>query len=219
MKINPKINSSQFRRFYQQLEPLVRKAYPSSYVPVIFSFLVVALFGWYAIKPTMQTILYLRREIADKTEVSQKMEAKISALIEAQNNLEAWAMQLPLVQQALPLKPEILELTMQMRNLAAVTGASISAVQASNISLSGEEKPAVAKDSKTKKEEGLSLTAVVSGPYATLHSFITGLFEMRRVVTLSSFSFTPTAGSSAGGSDGSSALLLVLKLNTYYLGN
>src|SRR5689334_1508190 len=80
---------NRFKRFYQQLTPTLKKPKAQASTGAVFSFLAIALFALYAIRPTAQTIIYLRREIADKTVVNKQMEDKITALIEAQNTYES----------------------------------------------------------------------------------------------------------------------------------
>jgi len=72
----------------------------------VFSFLAISLFTWYAIRPTAQTIIFLRREISDKTALNEQMENKITALIESQDTYEKIKERLPIVQQALPPNPD-----------------------------------------------------------------------------------------------------------------
>jgi len=81
---NYKQEYQRYKKYYLNLVPLLQQPVSRAYTTIIFSFLAISLFGWYAIRPTMQTIFELKREIADKTDLNQKMEEKISALIEAQ---------------------------------------------------------------------------------------------------------------------------------------
>src|SRR5437762_11759734 len=102
MAFNYKTEYEKYRRYYQSLTPNLDKPENRAYTAIIFSFLVVSLFGWYAIRPTMQTIFTLKREIADNTEINIQMENKISALIEAQAGYQEVEPKIPIVNQALP---------------------------------------------------------------------------------------------------------------------
>ena len=66
-----------YKRYYLSMEPVLTKPVNQAYTAIIFSFLAVSLFGWYAIRPTVQTIVTLKREIADKTVLNKQMEDKI----------------------------------------------------------------------------------------------------------------------------------------------
>lgn len=209
-----KTNSREKRRYFHKIGTLVKKTYHYSYTPVIFSFLTVALFGWYAIKPTIQTILYLKREIQDKTSVSQKMEDKISSLIEAQMNIESLQNQLPLVSEALPETPELINLVSQLKNLALINNASLSAIQTGNTPLYKEK---IGNKTRSAKLVNVPLTVSITGPYPAIQSFLSGLFEMRRLVTVDSLNIVNLFAQPGASRTAGSNLRLVLKLNTYYL--
>ncbi|MFZ5845065.1 MAG: type 4a pilus biogenesis protein PilO, partial [Patescibacteria group bacterium] len=205
---------TQYRRFYQVITPIVNRPYARPYTTVIFSILAVSLFGWYAIRPTVQTILFLRREIADKTVVNQKMEEKITALIEAQATYEEIQPRLPLVSEALPEIPEAIDIVTQLRNLAVTSGASISAIQTSSVPLLGTEATPSSKIATAQKQAEFPVVTVISGPYTVVKSFLDGLISMRRLVTIEGMEISPLKGE-----EGSNNLRLVLRLNTYYLSN
>ncbi len=174
----------------------------------IFSFLAVSLFGWYAIRPTVQTILFLRREIADKTRVNQQMEDKITSLIEAQATYEAAQPQIPLVEEAIPTIPDAAALIIQLRNLAVLSGASISAMQVPSVPLLGEASASAAK--KTQGE--FSLTVAITGPYETIKTFLDGLLSMRRIVTMDMIDIQPQKAEKSA----QEVLQLLLKIKAYY---
>ena len=119
MALNYKNELQKYHKYYKALEPKLNKPTSKAYTTIVFSFLVVSLFGWYAIRPTIQTIIYLQREIRDKTELSKKMEDKISALIEAQAYYQEIEPLLPVIDQALPSKPDAIPVLIQLRNLAS----------------------------------------------------------------------------------------------------
>lgn len=174
----------------------------------IFSFLAVSLFGWYAIRPTVQTILFLRREIIDKTRVNQQMEDKITSLIEAQATYEEAQPLLPLVEEAIPTIPDAAGLIIQLRNLAVLSGASISAMQVPSVSLLGE-----ASGSAAKKIQGeFALTVAITGPYETIKTFLDGLLSMRRIVTMDMIEIRPQKAEKSA----QEVLQLLLKLKAYY---
>src|SRR3989338_2007521 len=118
MPFNYKTEIHRYKRYYQSIEQVANKPQARAYTTAIFSFLAVSLFGWYAIRPTLQTILYLRREIIDKTDISKKMEEKISNLIGAQATYQSVENQLPLLHAALPTNPQAVSLVQQIKKLA-----------------------------------------------------------------------------------------------------
>src|SRR3989339_1155323 len=123
----------EYRKYYRSLEPMLKKPKTKQYSTVIFFFLTVALFGWFAIKPTIQTILYLQREIVDKKAVNTQMDDKINALIEAQAILENIQPQLEVISYTIPTNPQAVDIARQLKNLAEVSQASLSAIQIASV--------------------------------------------------------------------------------------
>lgn len=155
----------------------------------VFSFLAISLFAWYAIRPTAQTIIHLQREIADKTVLNERMENKITALIEAQATYEQIEDRIPLIRQALPGNPDAIILARQLRNLANVSGASISAIQIPSLPLLGQEATPGAKLAQPKPLQDFPVSVVLIGRYAALKSFLDGLLTMRRIASIDTISF------------------------------
>ncbi|EKD87410.1 MAG: hypothetical protein ACD_36C00092G0003 [uncultured bacterium] len=205
---------SQSQKYIQQFKVATEKPQVKAYSATIFSFLAASLFGLYAILPTVRTILFLRREIADKTTVNKQMEDKISALIESQASYEAAGERLDLVFAAIPQTAQPVELALSLRNLAASTVASASSIQISSVPLTGEE--ATASASPQKNSSPYPLTVVVNDSYGNLKTFIDGILSLQRILTIDSINFTPSSEIAESTLPGSIGLQLVLQLTTYY---
>ncbi|MCL4360263.1 type 4a pilus biogenesis protein PilO [Patescibacteria group bacterium] len=222
-----KTEFKRYRRYYQSLGDSLNKPVANAYTSAIFSFLVVSLFGWYAIRPTIQTILFLRRQIADDKKVSQQMEDKITHLIELQASLQNVRSDLPVLDEALPENPDPIAVVAEIRNLAAVTDASLSAVTIADTALIGADAPLLeaAQPPDTQKTVPLvpgqnvgvmPITVSVSGSYDMLKAFLNGLLAMRRIVTIDSADILRETAAAGDISANDKPLRLVLKLNTYY---
>lgn len=219
MAYNYKTELGKYRRYYQSLEPVLLKTKNQTYTTIVFSFLTVSLFGWYAIRPTVQTILYLKREISDKTELSKKMEEKITNLIYAQSAYEQLEPFLPNVEQALPPDPNAIPLIVQFRNLARENDVALSGVQLPATPLIGKE--ATRSSDKTGGQQAFDFTISVIGDYPSLQNFLEGMRTMRRVVTIEGMSISQMRLAKATGSESaeteSRLLQLTLKLKSYFL--
>jgi len=204
----------QYRKYYHSVEPLLAKPKTRMYSTVIFFFLVVALFGWYAVKPTIQTILSLRREIVDKKTVNQKMDEKIAALIEAQSVLDAIGQRVSYIEDATPQNPDAVVVVRQLRDIAANAGASISALQVASVPvLPGAS--ASATKSSTVKQINFPITLSIEGTYQTLSTFLESVLAIRRVFIIDSISFSPNKKQDMG-TPTSPSIQLVIKMNAYY---
>lgn len=226
MAFNYKTEFQRYRKYYHSLEPLLGKPKSRAYTTIIFSFLTISLFGWYAIRPTIQTILFLQREIRDKTEINKKMEDKIAALIEAQAYYQEVEPLLPLVDQALPAIPDAVPLIMQLRNLASLSGTLITAVQLPTVPLTSQEqgpgagKPVVKPAGTASKQQLYDLSIVVRGAYSNIHTFLIGITTLRRIVSIDGFTVIPSHTDLVGSASAiptGRLLQLALKLKAYYL--
>jgi len=208
---------SKYRRYYQVLEPVLAKPKTRAYTMAIFSFLAVSLFGWYAIRPTIQTILYLRREITDKARINQQMEDKINALIEAEAAYQAAAPLLPLIGEAIPQAPDAVRVVLQLRNLTSALGSPLSGVQVPSTPILGAEASPGAKLQAPKLYD-FPLTTILTGPYALTKSFLDETVSLRRIMSIESLKLVPSrdSGPTRTGTASGALLQLVLKLKAYY---
>lgn len=213
--INPtqKSTEGQFHRYYQKLSPVLKKPKMRASTTAVFSFLAISLFAWYAIRPTAQTIIFLRREIADKTVLNEQMENKITALIEAQATYETIKDRLSVIEQALPNNPDGVILARQLRNLAVVSGASISAIQIPSLPILGQEATPGAKLAQQKPMDQFPVSLVISGSYVSLKQFMDGLLTLRRITGIDAITIKPALRQGLAGD----ALQLTIRLQSYYL--
>lgn len=218
MAVNQKPNYQQYKRYYQTIEPLISKPKNRAYTTTIFSFLAISLFGWYGIRPTLQTILFLRREIADNTVVNKIMEEKITNLIEAQANYQAIENQLPLIDQAVPETPDALTLVFQLKNLAAQTQVDVNSISIPSIPLLGQDAtPSGQKTQNQPKEKIVPMVVSVNGPYANIKAYLEGVINMRRIATVNSAIISaPDEEEISDDPLAPRPLRLVIRLQAYY---
>ncbi len=208
---------SRFRRYYRNLTPLLKRPKVRASTAAVFSFLAVSLFLWYAVRPTAQTIIYLQREIADKTVLNQQMEDKITALIEAQSTYETIKDRLPVLDQALPHAPDAVILARELRNIANVSQATISALQVPGVPLTTNDATPGANLSAQPALQDFTVTMVIEGSYQAVKTFLTSLLNLRRITSLRSISIRQT-GVTATNSTGKpgDTLQLSIQLKSYY---
>jgi len=204
---------TQYKKYYQSLEPVLQSNTTKNYSTVIFFFLVLSVFGWFAIRPTIQTILYLNREIKDKTEISKKMDEKINALIIANAAYENAYASLTILNEAIPNNPDALSLISTLKNLAGESGASLSAAQVSQVNLASSS--ADLKNTKSK-ETTIPVSLTLEGSFQNLSSFIQSTLEIRRLVTIDSMQFSQNQKTKVSSQAAHMPLRLTLKMIGYY---
>lgn len=200
-----------YKKYFKSMEPVFESEGTKRYSTVIFFFLVLSVFGWYAIRPTLQTILYLNREISDKTELTKKMDDKLNALIEANSNLEAAQDRLPLLTDAIPPSPEALTLVQNLQTIAREYGASISALQITDVTLSS---PSALGVSAKKEKQTYPITVTLNSSFPSLSAFLDDIVNLRRIMTVDGLSVTPVKSESSRSAQ--TTLKTTIKLTAYF---
>jgi len=192
----PNMNSfypNSLRKYYRPLGPILKKPKNRMYTATVLSFLTVSLFVWYAIRPTVQTILSLRREIKDNTVINNQMETKIGTLVEALSVYQSVEDKLPFLEQSIPKDPSIVDIMMQVRNLANQSGATISGMSTGSSPVLNPEIPVSTTKPPAFSTITTPITVNIEGPYQSLRQFLDGISRMRRTVSISEFTISPQA--------------------------
>lgn len=217
-----KTEIDRYRRYYQAMEDIVKRPKANAYTTAIFSFLAVSLFGWYAVRPTLQTILYLRREIADNIKTNARMEDKITKLIEVQANYQSVQDDIPLLDQALPETPDAIGVVSQLKNLAEVSSASVSGISVSSVPIIGKTSESTASGSKqdasNNKVHDVPISMIITGSYPAIRSFVEGLITLRRIVTIDTLTLSLDKDTAVSSASSDISLKMTVKVNAHYTG-
>lgn len=208
--------ANQYKKYTQSVGPFMESPTTKNYSTVIFFFLVLSVFGWYAIRPTIQTILYLQREIKDKTALDKKMDDKIYALIEANSAFENNLSLFPVLADAVPTTPEALDLVSQIQKVAENNGIALSTLKMSEVPLATPA--ATTKPKNGQRFAELPITFSVEGSYLSIVSFLRTLISMRRIVSIDSMSFIPVQPTFASATDSgkTASIKVTMKIVGYY---
>jgi Tfp pilus assembly protein PilO len=210
-------NYHRYQRYFTNINFLYRKKKVRVYTGVILSLLTIAFFAFFAIRPTLITIASLVREIKDKQIITQKLQEKINALAQAQEEQTAVSSELPLIEEALPQQPNLSFFIRQLETLSVQSGVSLRTIQFNRVNLKRRAASKSEPNSpETKKEAGverpqITFTLSASGDYQNLKSFLQNLENLRRLIVVSSFSFK------YGGDEEEQVLILDVTGQTYYL--
>jgi len=167
-------------RFYQSKKTRV-------YTGIILSIVTIIFFVIFAIKPTLITITQLFKQRKDQQTVADVLAKKITNLSQAQNEYLSIEPDLPIIDQSLPQEPQATLLVKQIETLARQSNVNISRLRLSEVPLEQIGLP------KTEKQP-LVFNFSAFGDYANLKNFLTSLFNLRRIVSVESFSFQKGIG-------------------------
>lgn len=228
MAIQASVDPARYKKYFQKIQEVSEKTQAKEYSTAIFSLLVVSLFSWYAIRPTIQTILTLQKEIEDNKIISQQMEEKIGKLIEVQSIYDSVSDRIPLLEEALPSDSEAIDVVRQLRNLANQSGASVSGISFSAVPVVSSEpqapaeqaiqtnKPQSLKPVKEGKIVDIPVVVTLSGSFDSIRSFLASTVNMRRILTIISYNIIPDQ-EATNVVAGEIPLRIVLQINAHYL--
>lgn len=206
--------SHRYRRYYQNLEPLLKTRQTQAFLMVVMSLVTIAFFGTFAIRPTLKTIATLQRQIEDRSFLNEKLEEKINALILAQEEYQRIASRLPLIYTLLPEKAEFPSLLRRLELLADQNSATISGLQFDPVVLYRESPPEVTTDVVSATPSAPTTTPIyftltLNGDYLNLVALLSQLTLIDRLVTIHSVTISKDQS-------GESRLNLGLTTRAYY---
>lgn len=76
-------------RYYTYIRPIMRNKFARTYSSLIFSLITIAVFSFYAIRPTVVTILSLQKSIDEQTQILKTLKNKVTDLILGKQNYDS----------------------------------------------------------------------------------------------------------------------------------
>lgn len=197
-----------FSRSYRTLAPLFEKPKVRAYTMLTLSFFTMAIFGMFAIRPTLATITQLRKQIGDERLVLEKMTQKITALGVAQGEYEKLKPDFDAIFQALPAKAQVSSLLGKLNRVLSENNIDLTLLQFSAVSLSV---PTPIPSQATM----LEFTITARGSYEDILVFLDMLGKTDRVITLDIIDISKAENLDKNLSEGQ--LRLAIKGKSYVL--
>ncbi len=196
--------SAFYSRYFTYIKPLTRLPIVKNYGSTIFSLLIITTLVYFAIKPTVETILILQKKIADADAVLQKVTQKAENLSQGKKNYDNLDQNIKdKISAAIPDSINLKPLLQTFEQAARNHEASVSALQIQPLTL----------DTKTTDKLGLltevKFTFNAEGSYNNLTALLQDLKVSKRLVSIDSLSLSKT-------SDGKT-LILSLSGKAFYL--
>ncbi|KKS84434.1 MAG: hypothetical protein UV59_C0019G0009 [Candidatus Gottesmanbacteria bacterium GW2011_GWA1_43_11] len=212
-----------WRKRYAEVTPLLKTRRVQAYTMIVLSLFTVSFFGMLAVRPTLETITTLQKQIEDRTLVNQKLEQKINALITAQAEYQKIASDIPAIYNMLPQQPNVTSLIIKLEEVAITQNVSLTNLDFSPVTVFGTSDVAQVPVASTAAEPAkdilaaestivlpLSFSVTFTGGYQELVNVITQLTRMNRIVTIES------ADIQSADAAQSSTLIVGATTNAYY---
>jgi len=194
-------------RYYTYIRPLTRNKFVRTYSSLIFSLITIAIFSYYAIRPTVTTILSLQKSIEEQNQILNTLKEKVGHLVSGKQNYENIPTDTKVkLTNLIPDNPALPQLINSLTYAADTAEASISGIQFQPVELENQ-KTQIIKEAELKEIE---FTFNLQGDFPNLMAALTTLKRLDRLVTINTINFNQQA---------ESPLVMSVSGKAYYLKN
>jgi len=187
---------------YIKLFPITQTEQVKTYTTLILTLIAVIIFGLFAINPTINTIVELKKTLADSEFADEALDRKLAALQSLQQQYGELGETLNRVAATLPTTPDAPLLLAKVQTLASDAGLTILKVEALQIELT---KKGGAMNQPTPFPFGIT----VSGSYDQILTLLESLPRLDRLVSIDTVTLTRNT-------DGSSQVTATIRAKAYF---
>jgi len=199
-----KSQSQIYSRYFTYIKPVIRLPIIRTYGSTIFTLAVLTIFIFFAIKPTIETILVLQKKLADSTQVLEKVNQKANNLSAGKANFEKLPPNLKnRLAAAIPDTVSLKSVISILEQTAQTHEASVSALQIQSLVLETK------KDNQQGSLSEVSFTFNTEGEYKNLILLLKDLRSSTRLIYINSLSLSKPSGE--GG------LIMSISGKAYYI--
>lgn len=180
-----KSESQFYSRYFTYIKPVAKLPIVKNYGPTIFTLFAITIFIFFAIKPTVETILVLQKKIDDSNQVLEKATQKVNSLSLGKKNYDSLDQDITQkISAAIPDTVSLRSLIQNLEQSAKAHEASISALQIQPLTINTKG------DQKLGTLSEISFTFNIEGAYKNLISVLQDLAISSRLVTVESLSLS-----------------------------
>lgn len=183
-----KSQSQIYSRYFTYIKPVTKLPIVRTYGSTIFTLVVIIIFIFYAIKPTVETILVLQKKLENSTQVLRAVNQKANNLSQAKQNYENLDPVIKSkIETSIPSTVSLGSITQTLESSAKVHEASVSAIQIQPLVI----------DTNTDNHLGtlseVAFTYNVEGEYRNLILLLQDLKSSARLISIDSLSLSKTS--------------------------
>lgn len=153
---------------------------------IVLTLCAISFFGFFAISPTVSTILKLQKELSDNQFVFDQLETKIKNLTELRKQYFNLQGDLPTVTSAITVQPDVPVLFAQIQSIAQTSNITIKKLQNFEVEVLRNDK------SVSKNYYSYSFSIAGSGSFENIYKFVSTITSMERVINVEGFSINNT---------------------------
>lgn len=167
---------------YIKLFPAAQIEEVKTYTTLILTLLAIIIFSLFAISPTINTIVELKKTLADSEFADESLDTKLAAMQSLQEEYGQLGESLNRIAATIPTNPDAPVLLAKIQTLATDAGLSIVKVEAVQVELT--------KKDTTTQPSAFIFGITVDGTYAQVLQFLESVPQLDRLVTADSISVT-----------------------------
>ncbi|OGH24136.1 MAG: hypothetical protein A3B47_04685 [Candidatus Levybacteria bacterium RIFCSPLOWO2_01_FULL_39_24] len=181
-------NNSQdlIKKGYSPTIPYLTPERNQKFFGIVLTLCALSFFGFFAIRPTVSTILKLQKELSDNQFVLDQLKTKIKNLTELRKQYFSLQSDLPTITSAITIQPDVQLLFAQIQSIAQASSITIKKLQNFEVEISSGSKG-------TRKDYyAYSFSIAGTGSFENISKFISTLTNMERIVNIDVFSINMT---------------------------
>lgn len=161
---------------YIKLFPITQTRQARDYTTIILTVVAIIIFSVFAITPTVNTILELRKTLADREEANEQLTTKLASLSNLQAEYKNLGTTLERVNTAIPTTPDLPSLFAKIQTLASENGITLAELSSEDVSLETVN--------RNRQPTAITIFMTIEAPYAQTISFIDALRTFDRILTI-----------------------------------
>ena len=186
-----KSQSQFYSRYFTYIKPLGKLPFVKTYGSTIFTLFIVTIFIFFAIKPTVETILILQKKVSDTSLVLEKVNKKATDLSKGKQNYDNLQNEIKSkITQYIPDSVVLKSITNSLEQSAKVHDASVSALQIQPLVIETKD------DQKVGSLTEVNFTFNIEGEYKNLIASLQDLSTSSRLIKVNSLSISKVSESS-----------------------
>lgn len=164
--------------------PYLSEERSQKFFAIVLTLLALSFFGFFAISPTVSTILKLKKEVSDSEFVYRELEKKIRNLSTLRGKYANLQSDLPIITDAISIRPDVALLFAQIQGAAQKSNIQIKKLQNFEVE--------ILKNINTpgKKYYSYSFVIVGNAPFEDIENFVSTITNMQRIINIEIFSIT-----------------------------
>lgn len=174
-----------YSRYFTYIKPIAKLPIVRTYGSTIFTIAVIIVFIFFAIKPTIETIVVLQKKLANSTEILEKVNQKAKDLSLGKSNYEKLDKSIKTkIAAAIPDAANLKSIIQSLEQTAKSHQASVSALQIQPVVLETKI------DNKLGTLSEISFTFNTEGEYSKLISIVQDLKNSSRLISIDTLSLS-----------------------------